>query len=144
MARVGKRRDINRLPGGLLAQPVERFVYTEDVGGSNPSQPTNILKEKGFIAPVSTAVPLGCPGNRPGEGVSAWRRSCPEADRDTRLGTRPQRHSGRLFGLAQRSCLQGKPVQMPPERAVDRLPSAPAKTGAAVTPEAPSRAVNCR
>ena len=26
---------------GWLAQPVERFVYTEDVGGSNPSPPTN-------------------------------------------------------------------------------------------------------
>lgn len=26
--------------GGRLAQSVERFVYTEDVGGSNPSPPT--------------------------------------------------------------------------------------------------------
>ena len=144
MSRVGKRIDINRLPGGLLAQPVERFVYTEDVGGSNPSQPTNILKENGFIAPVSTGVPLGCPGNRRGEGASACRRSCPEGDRDTRQGTRPQRHSGLLFALAQRSYLQGKPVQMPPERAVDRLPSGPAKAGAAVTPEAPARAVHFR
>jgi hypothetical protein len=25
---------------GLLAQLVERFVYTEDVGGSSPSRPT--------------------------------------------------------------------------------------------------------
>src|SRR6056297_1389196 len=28
------------LAGGRLAQLVERFVYTEDVGGSNPSPPT--------------------------------------------------------------------------------------------------------
>lgn len=27
-------------PTGRLAQPVERFVYTEDAGGSNPSPPT--------------------------------------------------------------------------------------------------------
>ena len=31
-----------RLPDGSLAQLVERFVYTEDVGGSSPSRPTMI------------------------------------------------------------------------------------------------------
>lgn len=32
--------------GGLLAQLVERFVYTEDVGGSSPSQPTRFPKSR--------------------------------------------------------------------------------------------------
>ena len=30
---------------GRLAQLVERFVYTEDVGGSSPSSPTNHLSD---------------------------------------------------------------------------------------------------
>src|SRR5690606_29484671 len=35
------RRQIRkRPPRGRLAQLVERFVYTEDVGGSSPSSPT--------------------------------------------------------------------------------------------------------
>ena len=29
--------------GGRLAQLVERFLYTEDVGGSSPSAPTTVL-----------------------------------------------------------------------------------------------------
>jgi hypothetical protein len=36
---------LKRTPnGGRLAQLVERFVYTEDVGGSSPSSPTIQIK----------------------------------------------------------------------------------------------------
>gem|GEM_PF-5275888 len=34
---------------GRLAQLVERFVYTEDAGGSSPSSPTIPLQAKGSI-----------------------------------------------------------------------------------------------
>ena len=30
--------------GGRLAQLVERFLYTEDVGGSSPSAPTSVTR----------------------------------------------------------------------------------------------------
>ena len=32
--------------GGRLAQLVERFLYTEDVGGSSPSAPTRVVPAK--------------------------------------------------------------------------------------------------
>lgn len=35
------------LPVGRLAQPVEHFVYTEGVGGSNPSPPTSSVDVQG-------------------------------------------------------------------------------------------------
>ena len=35
---------------GRLAQLVERFVYTEDVGGSNPSPPTNVISRSEMTA----------------------------------------------------------------------------------------------
>src|SRR6056297_2713350 len=37
---------------GRLAQLVERFVYTEDVGGSNPSPPTNVISRSEMTAAV--------------------------------------------------------------------------------------------
>ena len=50
----------NRGAGGRLAQLVERFVYTEDVGGSSPSPPTMKSKltmiyevHSGSLIPVS-------------------------------------------------------------------------------------------
>ena len=37
---------------GELAQLVERFVYTEVVGGSNPSLPTIFVKERQHPSPA--------------------------------------------------------------------------------------------
>ena len=37
---AGRRTWLNGAAGGLLAQLVERLVYTENVGGSSPSRPT--------------------------------------------------------------------------------------------------------
>ena len=36
---------------GRLAQLVERFVYTEDVGGSSPSSPTTISMQSRNVYP---------------------------------------------------------------------------------------------
>src|SRR5882757_7286482 len=37
-------------PGGRLAQLVERLLYTQDVGGSSPSSPTNLRRAAVQIA----------------------------------------------------------------------------------------------
>ena len=45
-------------PGGRLAQLVERFVYTEDVGGSKPSPPTKgSSMHRIFKVPVADVYP---------------------------------------------------------------------------------------
>ncbi|VWX61159.1 hypothetical protein SPHINGOR109_51036 [Sphingorhabdus sp. 109] len=46
-ARLTSTMLIGILSWGRLAQLVERFVYTEDVGGSSPSSPTIIPIEAG-------------------------------------------------------------------------------------------------
>lgn len=61
------------LISGRLAQLVERFVYTEDVGGSSPSSPTIINHQKtttaagaagSSLSVVSDPVYAGSPSSR--------------------------------------------------------------------------------
>lgn len=58
--RVRTAPSAGALDSGRLAQPVERLVYTEDVGGSSPSSPTippfkEIALTRGYITQVSPA-----------------------------------------------------------------------------------------
>ncbi len=46
---MGRARD----GAGRLAQLVERFLYTEDVGGSSPSAPTTAVSEDQITAGAS-------------------------------------------------------------------------------------------
>jgi hypothetical protein len=50
-----------RAPDGLLAQLVERLVYTENVGGSSPSRPTIFFVDEVLVignTRVTNAKPL--------------------------------------------------------------------------------------
>ncbi len=90
-ARVGSRDDRSR-PHGRLAQRLERLLYTEMVGGSNPSSPTTptrVFSQFGLVAQLVRAPPCHGGGrgfkSHPGRqtkkprflrGFFVWRPAC--------------------------------------------------------------------
>ena len=63
LAHYGARRDKGTF--GRLAQLVERLLYTQDVGGSSPSPPTNVFNSLEVITTDQSSRTFG-PGNAGG------------------------------------------------------------------------------